>query len=182
MLRFPHLLALAALLGMAACAGDFLETSPDLARSSGEPSAIVMSASRYTLTSSGNMWSGEIGFTFTNLSDRPLSLLNCRGGYSMTLEKWEKGEWVPGWSPVQLQCLSPPIVIGAGDTRDDVLPVRAGRAGSNLYPQFLVPGIDGTYRLVIGAAFWDYDHDGPPWGETLSLDLRVSDPFEIRTR
>lgn len=173
MLRFPRLLPLAALLGTAACAGDFLQTGPDFTRSSGDLPAVVTSASSYTLTSSGSMWSGEIRFSFTNLTGRRLSLPNCHGQYGVMLEKWEDGKWVPGYIPVQLACSTAPIVIRAGGTRDDVLWILAGRQGSNVYPQFSVTRIDGTYRLVIGGSY-----GGPPW---FPLDLRVSDPFEIRT-
>lgn len=179
MLRFPYLPLLAVL--AAGCSGDFLGTGPNFNRAPGDPPPIGTSASSYTLTSSGRMWSAEIPFRFTNQSNRPISLLNCHGWSGAMLEKWEGGEWVAGWSPVLLACLSRPIVIRAGGTRADVLRIVAGQPGSNAYPQFMVPEVAGTYRLVIGGAFWNYDHGGPPWGEPPPLELRVSDPFEIRT-
>jgi hypothetical protein len=142
---------------------------------------VEMSASRYILTTTEVGWRGELGFTFHNVTDRTISLLNCRGGFGLRLEKWDDGRWIPAWHPVLLGCLSPPIEIGPEESHEHTLHLFSGRPGSNHYPQFSVDPIDGIYRLVILEAFWDYDHDGPPWGEPPPLEARVSDRFEIST-
>ena len=150
------------------------ESSPD-----GAP--VEMSEARYVLTATDVGWLGELDFTFHNVTHRTISLLNCRGGFSLRLEKWDGDDWLPAWHPVLLGCLSPPIEIQPGESHDHTLGVFSGHPDSNHYPRFSVEPIDGTYRLVILGAFWDYDHDGPPWGQPPPLDARVSDPFEIAT-
>ena len=70
--------------------------------------------------------------------------------------------------------------MGPASSLPDEVEILAGRPGSNLHPQFAVDEIDGMYRLVVESAYWNYDHDGPPWGETLPLEYRASEPFEIR--
>lgn len=84
------------------------------------------------------------------------------------------------WSPVLLECLSPPIEIAPGASLNDEVDISAGKRGSNMYPQFMVDDIEGVYRLVIGSAYWSYDHNGPPWGEPVPVPDRVSNSFEIR--
>lgn len=170
----PASLAVAALL-MAGCALEGVTAPPPVG-----DAAVATSASSYTLQGTQGGWAGEIDFAFTNVTGQTISLLNCRGGFGVRLEKREGGEWVPAWHPVLLQCLSPPIELRPGETHHHTLHVFAGRPGSNRYPQFEVDRIDGTYRLVVGSAYWDYDHDGPPWGEPVPLEHRVSNTFEIR--
>lgn len=173
--RLPITIALATTL-LAGCERLPLETAG--ATLEGPP--LETGASTYTLASSDQLLMGEIDFRFTNRSERTISLLNCLGGWALALEKQVGGEWVRAWSGVRLGCLSPPIEIGAGEAREDTLRVFAGQRGTNTYPQFAVEEIEGTYRLVLGDAFWNYDHDGPPWGTTVPLEFRVSAPFQIR--
>jgi hypothetical protein len=142
---------------------------------------VVTGASSYTLERLPRGWAGQIDFSFTNVTSRTISLLNCHGGFALRLEKDVDGAWVPAWHPVLFLCLSPPIVIPPGEAHEHVVHVFGGDPESNAYPQFQMEEIDGTYRLVITSAYWDYDHSGPDWGEAPPLELRVSGPFEIRT-
>lgn len=142
---------------------------------------VVMSDSLYVLEAGATGWRGELAFTYYNVTDRTLSLANCRGGFAYRLEKWTDEGWVTAWSPVLLMCLSPPIRIPPGRSHEHVATVFSGFPDSNSYPRFQVDEIDGTYRVVIDGVFWNYDHDGPPWGEVPPEERRVSHPFEIRT-
>lgn len=179
-----HLTKLLAISGalLSGCGGDVTRPSlnPDPAPNDRAP--VMTGASLYTLTPTENGWTGEIDFEVTNGTDRKISLLNCRGGYGLKLEKWEGSDWVTAWSPALLMCLGPPIEILPGQARQDVVRIFGGHRRSSFYPQFTVDEIDGTYRLVIEGAFWAYDHGGPPWGESVPLEHRVSNTFEIRTR
>ena len=165
---------------LSACSREVTGAGPLSSLSPGD-SPVVTDAAQYRLESTSNGWRGRIEYAFTNRTDRTISLLNCRGGYTVTLEKQQGDDWVSAWSPVMLECLSPPIEIKPGASLNDALEISAGKRGSNTYPQFTVDEIDGVYRLAIERAYWDYDHNGPPWGQTVPVADRVSNAFEIRT-
>jgi hypothetical protein len=134
----------------------------------------------YTISSSDAWLLGEIDVRFTNRTSETVSLLNCNGDWALVLEKEVDGAWRRALTGVRLGCLSPPIEIRPGESRERVLRVIAGHRGTNNHPQFQVDEVGGTYRLVLGDAFWDYHHQGPPWGRTVPLEFRVSPPFELR--
>ena len=176
MRRRPHVIIALGVTLLAGCDRAPLGTALTL---DGDP-ALQTGAQSYTLTSSGQWLLGEIDVRFTNRSAETVSLLNCLDGWALILEKHVAGEWRQAWTGVRLGCLSPPIRIRPGEVRERVLRVVAGHDGTRNHPQFQVDEIGGTYRLVLGDAFWDYDHDGPPWGRAVPIELRVSNPFELR--
>jgi hypothetical protein len=178
---FPHVCAVALplLLASAGCSSGAGVTAPSLLVEGDEP-AIVMAESVLVLEGDEWGWRGEIGYTFRNRTERTISLLNCNGGYGLQLERWDGAEWVVAWSPALLMCLSAPIELAPGETLSRTLGVFGGRPDSNMHPRFAVSEIEGTYRLVITAALWDYDHDGPPWGTPVPVEHRSSGPFEVR--
>jgi len=176
------LVALGALL-LSGCAFE-APTSPDpVGATTPDPDGapIVTDLASYTLERGSHGWEGEISFEYTNRTDGTISILNCNESFSLRLEKLEDGDWISAWGPAIPECLSPPIEIEPGASYVRTLPVFGGFPGSNVYPQFQVEEIDGTYRLVIESAYWNYDHDGPPWGEQLPVEERASHTFEIRT-
>lgn len=142
---------------------------------------IVTDRASYTLQRGSHGWETEITFQYANATARTISILNCNESFALRLEMREGGDWVSAWNPPIPMCLSRPIEISPGGSYGTTLSVFGGYPGSNTYPQFEVEEIDGTYRLVIESAYWDYDHDGPPWGEQLPLAARASHTFEIRT-
>lgn len=137
---------------------------------------IVTGRDSYVLQRTDSGIEGTIDHTFTNRTDETAYVVNCLGGHSLSLERWQGGEWVLAWSPVVLGCLSEPIVIEPGGAHSDTVNVFAGHRGSNLYPQFKVREIEGTYRLVWHDIVHDYD-DGH--GTPLPLRDRVSNTFRI---
>jgi hypothetical protein len=122
----------------------------------------------------------EIPFTYHNTTGETVYLVNCRGAVPPSLEKWQAGQWVVAWTPVLLMCLSHPIVIESDVVYSDTLRVSAARQGSNEYPQFEVPDLEGTYRLVWPMPVHEYDFDNPPSGRPLPLESRISNNFELR--
>jgi hypothetical protein len=144
---------------------------------------VVMDSRVVSLQRTADGWRGELGYSFVNVTGQTISLVNCRGAYAFSLEKWLDGQWVRAYTPTLSLCLSGPIEIRPGAAHERRFELFAGWTGSNLYPQFEVRPIDGTYRLVIEAAFWNYDPSagGGAWGTPVPLQARVSDPFEIRT-
>ena len=142
--------------------------------------ALVVEGSSFSLLGFDHGFRGEIPYRFTNVSDQPVSLLNCLGGYGVWLERKEGAAWQTGYAGIRLGCLSPPIVIAPGEQLADTLRIHAGQAGSNFFPQFRTPDPAGTYRLVIGSAYWNYTHDGPSWGDEIPAELRTSAEFQLR--
>ncbi len=62
-----------------------------------------------------------------------------------------------------------------------IVGVAAGRAGNNLYPEFVVERIPGIYRIVFGSVvdFWDGKH--LTWGADIALEHHVSHRFVLDT-
>ena len=174
--RAPLPLALGLLL-LTGCPAGEPETTPTV-----DEGPVVVEGRSHTLRATQEGWEGEIPFAYHNVTDRTISLLNCRGGFGLHLEKREEGGWVRAWEPARELCLSPPIEIPPGERHEHTLHVFGARPDANAIPRFEVDDIPGTYRIVITSAYWDYDHDGPPWGEMPPLELRVSGPFELRVR
>jgi hypothetical protein len=135
----------------------------------------------YVLTSHNRGWHGEIRYSYANRTGRTVSLLNCRGVYRVRLEKWQDGGWVLAYDMILQACLSPPIHIPPGASHEGRLVIDVGARGSNNYPKLEIDEIDGQYRLVIDDAFWNYNHDGPAWGDKLPLAERSSGAFQIVT-
>jgi hypothetical protein len=134
----------------------------------------------YTLVRGPQGIEGRIGYVFTNPTDAPVYIVNCRAQTALRLQKHTDAGWIDAWSPVVLDCLSPPIVVPPGDRRADEVPVFAGAPGSNVHPQFLVDRVPGVYRIVWHHVLSSYDDRRYPFGEPLPLEQRVSNRFELR--
>lgn len=147
-----------------------------------EPLAIRTSATGYTLQPHdfGIGLETDIPYVLANLTDDDIYIVNCGGWTSLELEKRVDGEWVSAWSPVRFGCLSPPIVIPPGRSVSRQLHVFGGDADCNCGPRFEVEEPRGTYRLRFHDILHTYDEDARPFGEPLPLEMRVSNPFEIR--
>jgi hypothetical protein len=154
-------------------------TSSDASDLSPDHFSIVTAESEIVLRSGRAVLTGEIPFQFTNLSERSVSLPNCNRTYPVVLEKWNESDWVQAWSGVMMGCVSPPILVGAGEVFADTLKIFAGQDGTQYYPQFTSDPIDGTYRLALARAYWDYDEEDDR-GALLPERLRISNEFTIR--
>lgn len=117
-----------------------------------------------------------IPYSYENLTGSRVSLSNCKGGVSPSLEKKTVDGWIAAWSPVRLMCLSPPIRIKQGTQYHDTLRVFSAPFGSNARPQFFFGDIEGTYRLRWDIAYAGRDSDPQP----LSLEFRVSNEFLLK--
>ena len=133
----------------------------------------------YQLEREGIGLSAEIGYTFENKTGAQVFLTNCRGAFNLTLEREENGVWKPIWYPFLLACLSPPIVIEAGETFNTQLHLWGALPGNNTGPEFIEDVTSGFYRLVWTSAFVSYQEDRYPAGEELELMHRVSNRFYL---
>lgn len=138
-------------------------------------------SAEYTLESTDRSWSVEIPYTFFNRTGEDVYLTNCHGGFALRLDRWDEdaGEWVVAWAPVLLLCLSPPIVIRAGDAYQDTVRLFAVHPDEKGGPKFQADEVGGTYRIVWIAASHGYV-EGDGGGGPIPLEHRVSNPFVLR--
>ena len=135
----------------------------------------------YVLEPDGSVLRGAIPYVFTNPTDGAVYLVNCRGDFLAVLERREGGRWMYAYGNPQRDCLSPPIVISAGETYADTLLIFASPHGSNMAPQFDRADPTGSYRLVLGDeyALTSFDENAYPFGEILPRPHRLSNTFRI---
>lgn len=133
----------------------------------------------YTLVPTAQGLEGEIAFIFTNPTAEPVYIVNCRGMTALRLEKQSGDTWITAWSPVILQCLSPPIVVQPGQQYSGVVHVSSGYPSTNLHPQFSVDPIPGVYRIVWDDVLRTYDDGTYPFGEPIPHEQRVSNRFRL---
>lgn len=69
-------------------------------------------------------------------------------------------------------------MVAPGEVLSDSTVLIAGQPGTDTYPQFTSNPIDGTYRLTLAGAYWDYDEDRNR-GVLLPEGLRVSNEFTL---
>jgi hypothetical protein len=145
-------------------------------------SPISTSAAEYVLQSSGGGWATNIPITFRNVTDATLYIVNCHQGLAPELEKRTAGGWEPFWSGVQLQCLSPPMVIERGDSLSATIVIWGALPGGNMAPTFRRAELDGTYRIVLGSVVHNYDssYSAGRFGDPVPIEHRVSNTFQLR--
>jgi hypothetical protein len=161
-------------------AADSRLQAPDVVASRDSAAAFQTDSLKYSLVSSEYGLQGKIAFEFTNPTSAPVYIVNCQGNTSLRLEKQVGGAWVPAWSPVIRECLSPPIVVHPGQRYSGVVHVFSGHPNSNLYPQFVVDPVPGVFRVVWDDVLINYDDREYPFGDPLPLEHRVSNRFELR--
>lgn len=93
--------------------------------------------------------------------------------------KWARGSWTIAYAPVVLAWLGPSKIIAPGDDYRYTFDIQAAPQGSNTIPQFAVPEIPGTYRLV-----WEIYASGrrgpvPGLGRKLPVKARISNTFKL---
>ena len=122
-----------------------------------------------------------IPFSFRNDGDT-VYVVNCNGAITMFLQKRAAdGSWQDALYMGSNGCLSEPIVISPGATLRDSVAIWGAEAGTPSVNAFLVPEIDGEYRLAWHQPVRRYDpRPLQAFGDTLALAERVSTPFQLR--
>ena len=122
----------------------------------------------------------EIPHVFTNHTRAPVYIKNCIGGFPINLEKRVDGEWAQVYvGGGLLQCLSAPIVVEPGATHSDTLEVGYAFPGTIYSPQMDPAELPGNYRMVWPNVLSSFQSDGPPFGEPIPLEYRVSNEFQL---
>ena len=152
-----------------ACSDSAVLEADTVALDAGAP--IRTDRSVYRLRMTGDASVAEVRFEYRNGTNRTVEVPSCQGAHPPVLEKFEDGEWVVALSYPVLLCLAPPLRIGVGKTHRSTFTIRVFHR-PNMYPQFEVEEIAGTYRLV-----WSLWHAGAT--EALPLEQRISNTFEV---
>jgi hypothetical protein len=161
---------------MAACSSRDTVGPADSA--AGEP-PITTDAQAYTLVADEHGFRTEIAIRFRNVTPRKMYIVNCHQILAPTLEKRVGDAWQPFWHGSTPLCLTPPIVIRAGDVLERTLRIWGSVPPASSHPQFASPDVEGTYRLVLHAVVFAYNPDREGFGEPVPLQYRVSNEFTL---
>lgn len=136
----------------------------------------------YTFVTNAVATQGRILTTLTNRSGRAMYFVNCNRGTGLSIQRLDGARWTHFWSPVQLLCLSPPIIVQNGGTQAFDIRVFAGNAGNNVFPRFERPLVTGVYRVMWNEAYFNDPNrqNGRPSSDPVPEALRVSNSFVIR--
>ena len=165
-------LGMLALLSITAC-------DAPLGLESDAAALLVTDANEYPVSRGQSGFSVGIRYVYSNRTDRVVELSNCNGFVGPSLEKLDSGSWVPAWSPIEALCLTAPVRIAVGAQYRDSLQVVAFDPGQNAGPEFLLDGVDGTYRLIWHRARWGSEEAG---ATSMPVRLRVSNSFRLLDR
>jgi hypothetical protein len=131
----------------------------------------------YTLGMNSDGYTGTIGVTYTNKTTLTASFENCGGSTDYQLQKLTNGEWKSVWSPINLLCLSAPILVPPGQQHQTKIVIFGGFPGTNTGPTFSITDISGTYRAMWTevTAVQNASSSGAP----LPIEHRVSNEFTL---
>lgn len=137
-------------------------------------------ASRYVLREGPFAPETTIVTTFTAPADRAVYLMNCNGIWPMVLQRQVGNTWTDVWPVTMAVCLSPPVVIPAGQRRSAPLTVTSGADAVVSSRRTEIKIERGMYRVVWHGVRTSYDPNATPqYGEELPLEQRVSAPFHL---
>ena len=119
-----------------------------------------------------------IDVEFTNHTKQTVYFVNCLGDTRPRLQKQVGDAWVTVWAPITFSCLSQPVTVVPGGTYQSEVRIFGADANTNIVPKFAGTDLNGTFRLGWSGLVHDY-HDGPPFGEPLPVDYRVSNTFTL---
>jgi hypothetical protein len=144
--------------------------------------AIQTDTTFYVLERDERGWGTQIAYRLRNTTEDTMYAINCNGAISIAVEKKEPAGWRTFWAPITNACLSPPFTIPPGETYNAPLSLWGAPPGGNVGPEFSDTTFDGVYRLVWWNLVSHYAEDRQGFGDTLPLDLRVSNEFTLRAR
>ena len=122
----------------------------------------------------------SIPVSYTNPTHKTVYFVKC--GYQQpapVLQKYEGENWTNALGKVCDLVLTPPVEVEPGETYTQTV-VLWSWLYPNLYPQFSVEEIPGTYRLVYRIyETWDPKRDEPGLGKLFPLEGRISNEFQL---
>lgn len=169
---------LAALLLASACSNvpDVLGPRAEIAAGQ---TFLTTDASEYEIRAMGALHAVDFNLTYRNPLNVAVAVPACHSPARPMLQKLVESEWVQAFSPVELACITPPLVIPARGTYQFCYLLRADQYDLRRWPKYADGTLEGTYRLrwLVGL------HDrraSNGLGESLPTEYVVSNPFELR--
>jgi hypothetical protein len=166
-------LLLAGAMLLSACAA--VDLAGPLSARAGDAPWLRTDREAYDVRMEGGVRAVDFELTYENPLDAAVAVESCHSPRRPLLEKQVGNEWVYAFSPVELMCITPPLIIGARATYRFRYAVRIDDWDLARWPG----SIDGTYRLVWGVARRDGRSDSAT-GPLLPLTYRVSGSFTLR--
>jgi len=117
---------------------------------------------------------------YTAPTEHDVYLLNCNGAFAVGLQRPNGDQWEHVWAPGMNACMSAPIVIHAGQSRDATIVVESGVDAAVSSRSTETKIATGTYRVVWHGLLGSYDPNASPPGTDLPIEQRVSAPIFIQ--
>lgn len=116
----------------------------------------------------------DIPIHYRNPTGEPILISYCQSPNPPRLEHLTGVDWEIAYEPPHLLCGST-MAVAPGQAFDFVFRSRAYDPASRVSPEWRLPGIDGTYRIV-WTGVWS---EAAPAYEPLPLQQRVSNAFQL---
>jgi hypothetical protein len=140
---------------------------------------LTTDAASYELREENGGLAFDLTITLRNATRQPIHIVNCHGILTPTLEKLVDDAWVTYWTGVTPLCLSPPIVVGRGESYTRELRLWGALPGRNEAPAWAGGDVPGTYRLVLHGLVFNYDEARQGFGEPVPVEYRTSNLFAL---
>jgi hypothetical protein len=117
--------------------------------------------------------------TFTAPADQDVYLVNCNGAFAAGLQRSIGGQWEHAWAVEMNGCMSAPIVIRAGESRQTTIVVDSGVDAAVSSRRTETKIGTGTYRVIWHGLLVSFAPNANPPGRDLPVEQRVSAPIVI---
>jgi hypothetical protein len=176
--RIAVLLLSALLASACSSIADPFERAATLA--SGE-AFLTTNAPIYDVRVEGPLHAVDFELTYRNPLNVAVAVPACHTPARPMLQKLVNGEWVYAFSPVELMCITAPLVIPARGTHQFRYQLRADAYDLKRWPESADGTLDGTYRLHWWVGLHDRQADNG-LGKPLPEAYVVSNTFELRMK
>lgn len=135
----------------------------------------------YEIRVEGTVHAVDFELTYRNPLNVAVAVPACHSHTRPMLQKLVDGEWVYAFSPIELLCITAPLVIPARGTHQFRYELRAAAHDLARWPGAADGTLDGTYRLRWSVGLHDRRADAGV-GKRLPEEYVVSNTFELRSQ
>jgi hypothetical protein len=129
-----------------ACSGAGDPLTPSRSLAPGE-SWFSTDAAQYEIRVVGAVHAVDFELAYRNPLDQAVAVPACHNPVRPLLEKQVDGGWILAHAPIELMCITAPLVIPAGATHTFRYPLRADGYDLDSWRSRTGGTLDGTYRL-----------------------------------